>query len=173
MKHVFTNEKAVEAWFDRVTKCDAKDPQLDVYSAKKRIMAEGHTLYSYGRHFAMAMWYPEEQVFLLNTTSRRSSSTNKHQSYVRRNAPQRSIEVGAQIDLDPRISAHMFLQRWDHLIRHDLEKSKRARKHYAFWLGQAGKSIRNRNLFTKTFNIKAPELPEDVTAALVTLKLAA
>lgn len=173
MKLCFTNEKAVEAWFDRVTKCDANDPQLDVYSANKRIMAEGHTLYSYGKHFAMAMWYPEEQVFLLNTTSRRSASTNKHQSYVRRNAPERSVEVGAAIDLDPRISADLFLQRWDHLIRHDLEKSKRARKHYAFWLGRAGKSIRDRNLFTKTFNIKAPELPEDVTAALVTLKLAA
>lgn len=173
MKLCFTNEKAVETWFDRVTKCDANDPQLDVYSANKRIMAEGHTLYSYGKHFAMAMWYPEEQVFLLNTTSRRSSSTAKHQSYARRNAPKHSIEVGAQIDLDPRMSADMFLQRWEHLIRHDLEMSKRARKHYAFWLGKAGKSIHDRNTFIKAFNLRAPELPEDVTAALVTLKLAA
>lgn len=173
MKLCFTNKIAVETWFDRVTQCGPNCPSLDVYSANKRIMAKGHTLFSYGTHFAMAMWYPEEQVFLLNTSTRRSSSTNKHQSYVRRNAPERSIEVGGLIDYDPRMSADKFLQRWDNWIRHDLEKSKRAWRHKGWWLGRVGDHIRNRNSFIETFKVSALPLPEDVTAALVTLKLAA
>jgi len=172
MKLRFTNEKAVEAWFDRVPKCGPTDPSLDVYGSN--LMAKGHTLFSYGTHFALAMWYPKEQVFLTNTSTRRSASTNKHQSYVRRNGViPRRIEVGCMIDHDPRMSADKFLQRWDNWIRHDLDKSKRAHKHYAWWLGRVGEHIRNRNSFIDTFKIPALPLPEDVTAALVTLKLAA
>lgn len=173
MKLCFTNEKAVETWFDRVTQCGPNCPSLDVYSANKRIMAKGHTLFSYGAHFAVAMWYPDERVFLLNTTTRRSTSTSKHQSYVRRNAPERSIEVGNLIDYDPRKSADKFLIRWDNRIRQSLEKSKRAWRHKDWWISRAEQDIRGRNFFIEAFKVSSLPLPEDVTAALVTLKLAA
>lgn len=174
MKLCFTNEKAVEAWFDRVTNCDTTLADLSVRSRGSRIMAEGHTLYSYGKHFAVAMWYPEFKTFLLNTTTRRSPSTGKHQRYVRKHAPSAcSIEVGSLINYDPRMSADKFLQRWDHRIRESMHKSKRAWRHKGWWIGRAEEDIRQRNSFIKTFKIPALPLPEDVTAALVTLKLAA
>lgn len=173
MKLCFTNEKAVETWFDRVTKCGPDDPSLNVYSSGKRVMAQGHTLYSYGTHFPMAIWYPDEQVFLLNTGIRRSASTGKHQGYVRRNAPEHSIEVGNLIGYDPRKVPDRFMARCDVKIRAALESHKRAWKHKAPHVDRAEQNIRERNLFVRAFKVNARELPEDITAALVTLKLAA
>jgi hypothetical protein len=173
MKLRFTNSKAIEEWFDRAPKCGAGCPSLDVYSANRRIMAKGHTLFSYGTHFALAMWYPDEKIFLVNYT-RRSASTSKHQCYVKRHAPvDTSIEVGNLIDYDPRKSADKFLARWDNRIRQSLDKSKRAYRHRGWWIRRAEHDLAERNKFITTFGITAIQLPEDVTAALVTLKLAA
>lgn len=173
MKLCFTNEKAIEAWFERVTKCGPNDPSLDVYSANKRILGLGHALCSYGDHFVMARWFPEQRVFLLNTRNRRSASTSKHQSYVRLHVPERAIEVGSLIDSSPVRSCEKFLQRWDHQIHYALDKSTRAWRHKGWWISQVEKYIRERNLFIEVFKVPAMPLPEDVTAALVTLKLAA
>ena len=173
MKLRFTNQQAVNTWFDRVTNCGPDDPSLNVYSANNRIMARGYTLYSYGTHYPLARWFPEHRAFLTNTSHRRSSSTSKHQSYVRGAEPENTIDVGNLIGLDPIEDAPKFLERFENLIRRCLEKRRLARKYKTYWQERADHYLATRSKFVRIFGVKAYRLPEDVTAALVTLKLAA
>ena len=173
MKLRFTNQQAVNTWFDRVTHCADDDPSLGVYSANHRIMGRGHTLYSYGTHYPLARWFPEYRAFLTNTSHRRSSSTSKHQSYVRSAQPESTIDVGIIVGLDPVADAPKFLEHFENRIRRCLEKSRRARRHKSYWQERADFHLGTRLKFTRIFGVRAYELPEDVTAALVTLKLAA
>jgi hypothetical protein len=171
MKLKFTNEKAVEAWFDRVPKCGPTDPSLDVSGSN--LMAYGYTLYSYGTHFPMVRWFPEQKVFLTNCYGRVSSSTNRHQSYVRRHAPDSRIEVGGMIKTNPISEPTKFLDYWNGCARVALDNAHRARKFTQMYIEQAERLFHDRNRFIQAFKLDAPELPEDVTAALVALKLAA
>jgi len=166
------NETTVKVWFDRISP-NADDPSLDVYSANNRIMARGHTLYSYGTHFPLVRWLPEHKWFLSNTSERRSSSTSKHQSYVRRHIPAQHIEVGCMIDRDPVTQAASFFELFDLRIRRCLEKARRARSYKRYWHDRAEYHLGIRAKFTRVFGVKAPALPDDLTTTLVTLKLAA
>jgi hypothetical protein len=173
MKLKFTNQKAVEAWFDRVTKCGPTDPCLDVYGSN--LLACGHTLYSYGTHFPLARWFPDHRVFLINTSESRSNSTSRHQSYVRRSCPENYIEVGELIrwSCDPVKVPDAYIAAFNTDILNCVTQHKRSRKYKDVCMSILNAAIQRRNKFIQTFGVKAPELPEDVTAALVTLKLAA
>ena len=173
MKLRFTNEKAVEAWFDRVPKCGPTDPSLDVYGSN--LMARGYTLYSYGTHFPMVRWFPEQKVFLINTSESRSNSTSRHQNYVRRSCPENYIEVGSLIrwSCDPVKDSDAYVAAFNADILDCVAQLKRSRKYKDVCMSILTASIQRRNKFIQTFSHSAIELPEDVTAALVTLKLAA
>jgi hypothetical protein len=173
MKLCFTNEKAVSTWFERVHKYGPRDQSLMVYSANNRIRSYGYELCSYGDHFPMVRWFPEQKVFLTNCYGRVSCSTSKHQSYVRRHAPSSRIEVGGMIKTDPISEPTKFLDYWSGRARVALDNAHRARKFTQMYIEQAERLLHDRNRFIRTFKLDAPELPEDVTAALVTLKLAA
>jgi len=172
MKLKFTNQKAVDAWFDRVTKCGPNDPSLDVSGSN--LMACGYTLYSYGTHFPLARWFPAQRIFLINTSERRSNSTSKHQGYVRRSCPESHIEVGELIRAyDPVKNFDNYVEAFNADILNCVAQLKRSRKYKDICMAVLTASIQRRNKFIQIFGGTAIELPEDVTAALVALKLAA
>lgn len=175
MKLCFTNEQTVKTWFERISihKNNHCAPSLRVYSARNRIYSDGFNLYSYGTHFPMVRWFPEQEVFLTNCSQSYSMSTCKHQSYVRRHVPENRIEVGSMIRTDAFECPQEYLQHFATLIGNTLQCGRRARKYKQMYFEQGERLIETRNRFIKAFNLDAPELPEDVTAALVTLKLAA
>lgn len=74
MKTVFTNSMTAHVW--------AQQTQPKGRSNNSNLYFEGRTIYSYGRHFPIAS-YITDDIILLNS-DRYSSSTGKHQSYVRR-----------------------------------------------------------------------------------------
>jgi hypothetical protein len=173
MKLKFTNQKAVDAWFDRVTKCGPTDPSLDVSGSN--LMAYGYTLYSYGTHFPLARWFPDHRVFLINISESRSNSTRRHQGYVARSCPENFIEVGELIrwSCDPVKVPDAYIAAFNTDILNCVAQLKRSRKYKDVCMAILTASIQRRNKFIQTFGGTAIELPEDVTAALVALKLAA
>jgi hypothetical protein len=172
MKLKFTNQKTVDAWFDRVTKCGPTDPSLDVSGSN--LMACGYTLYSYGTHFPLARWFPDHRVFLINTSENRSNSTSRHQNYVRRSCPENYIETGSLIrSCDPVKDSDAYIAAFNADILNCVAQLKRSRKYKDVCMAILTASIQRRNKFIQTFGGTAIELPEDVTAALVALKLAA
>jgi hypothetical protein len=175
MKLRFDNRQTVDTWFDRVTKYSPINPCLNVYGSNLR--AHGHTLYSYGTHFPLARWYPEQRIFLINTSERRSNSTSRHQNYVRRSCPENYIEVGELIrwSCDPVKVPDAYIAAFNTDILNCVAQHKRSRKYKVVCMSILNAAIQRRNKFIQTFGgkAKAIELPEDVTAALVTLKLAA
>jgi hypothetical protein len=172
MKLRFNNRQTVDAWFDRVTKCGPTDPSLDVYGSN--LQAHGHTLYSYGTHFPLARWFPDHRVFLINTSERRSNSTSRHQNYVRWSCPENYIEVGELIRAyDPVKNFDNYVEAFNADICDCVANHRRSRKYKNVCMSILNAAIQRRNKFIQTFGHSAIELPEDVTAALVALKLAA
>jgi len=172
MKLRFNNRGTVDAWFDRVTKCNPTDQSLSVYGSN--IIGRGHTLYSYGDHFPLARWFPEPGVFLTNTSERRSNSTSRHQSFIRRSCPNNFIEVGWPIrKYDPFTNFDRYVDAFNADILKCLLAVRRSRKYKNVCRAVLNASMQRRNIFVQTFSHNIPELPEDITTALVTLKLAA
>lgn len=182
MKHQFdSSHNTVMAWITRLQNHQTTpNYSLSVYSKGRRVCAEGFTVYSYGVHFPMIRWLPEHKTFLLNIT-RWSSTTSKHQ-----------FESGGIVNSFARhFPASVFrldhkrmtswpcpaetLAYYDDRIRTAIGKGKRARlpRRKQWERESAERWVDERSEFARVFNLDAPELPEDVTAALVTLKLAA
>lgn len=74
MKTVFTNSMTAHVW--------AQQTQPKGRSNNSNLYFEGRTIYSYGRHFPIAS-YISDNIILVNS-DKYSSSTGKHQNYVRR-----------------------------------------------------------------------------------------
>lgn len=186
IKHAFgTPWAAALTWLNRL-QCtpESLHPSLSVHSPGRRFFAEGFVAYSYGIHFPLVRWVPDFKAFLLNI-DRYSNTTSKHQrdvgSLVRSFAPAFDAQVfrvsnNCKMASLPDVGfAADTLAFYHDTIRETLGKARRARLDCRkSWLGQHAEGwVAERNQFVRTFNLEAPELPEDVTAALVTLKLAA
>lgn len=178
--HFSTPSEAATVWIDRLfDHQDKPDDCLDVYTPRSRMYASGFTVYSYGHHFPLVRWLPEHRVFLLNSGSH-SQTTSRHKSAVgwavRNFAPRFEAQV-FYVDHAyawfPDSPFASYLAYYDEQIRSYLASARRARAHKSFRIHQAENYLNERNRFVRTFKVDAPELPEDVTAALVTLKLAA
>ncbi len=172
---------AIMAWISRLQNYqNTPHHSLSVYSTNRRVWADGFTVYSYGTHFPMVRWLPEHKTFLLNIT-RWSNTTTNHQQ-----------EAGGIVNSwAPHFPATVFrldhkcmtswpcpaeaLAYYDDMIRTALAKGKRARLQCRKqWQRESAERwLVERNHFALVFKLQAPELPGDVTAALVTLKLAA
>lgn len=182
MKYHFDSAyNTIMAWITRLHNYrNIPHHSLSVYSTGRRVWAEGFTVYSYGTHFPMIRWLPEHKTFLLNDT-RWSSTTTRHQwdarTIVNSFAPYFSASV---FRLDHARMASWpcpddTLAYYNGTIREHLAKGKRARlPSRKLWRREAAERwLAERNQFARVFNFESHELPEDVTAALVTLKLAA
>jgi hypothetical protein len=184
MKLVFnSHSKVVQAWYDRVVSSDDphNDHRLRVRSGN--IYAEGTLIYSYGPHFPLARYIPEQRVFLLNSDDY-STSTSKHKSYIRRHGPSTTITQPARfwfptflIKADPLKQPSEYLQYFETRMRQFLESHKKARAPHMkqLHLDLAEGNLSDRERFRQTFNLgdEVPALPEDITSALVALRLAA
>jgi len=178
--HFSTPNEAATVWIDRLfDHQDKPDNCLDVYTPRSRMYASGFTVYSYGRHFPLVRWLPEHRVFLLNSGSH-SQTTSRHKTAVGRAVRHFSPRFEASVFyLDhsrawlPDSSFGDCLNHYDEQARLALGAARRARTHKSSYIRSADGYITERNQFIRTFKVDAPELPEDVTAALVTLKLAA
>jgi hypothetical protein len=190
---------ATNAWFNRLIE-NPKEPWhgfLDVYSPKRKLYAKGPTIYSYGNHFPLIRWIPEYKAFTINIDTY-SQTTSRHQNVVKQLARQyapimRSIansggfgEVKVfRLDYSncwlPELHSDEILAYYNEQIRHFAFKTKRARSDWSRQhnLRQAEGWITERNEFIGRFAIplsqrgveNALQLPEDVTAALVLMKL--
>lgn len=177
MKLVFSSHSnAINAWYERVLKSDTPSYELNVRSGN--IYARGQVLYSYGDHFPLVRYIPEHGVFLENC-DRYSTSTSKHQSYTRRLRPHlfTSFSVPTPlVTLDPVKDHADFLQYFETRMRDALGEAKRSRKYKEYHNSRAATFLQEREAFCRTFlpdNHDIPALPVDVTAALVTMRLAA
>ena len=184
MKFQFDSaHNAIMAWITRLQNYqNTPHHSLSVYSTGRRVWAEGFTVYSYGTHFPMVQWLPEHKTFLLNIT-RWSSTTTKHQQDA--GGIVNSFAKSALFNASVFRLDHKRMTSWpcpaetlayyDDTIRTALTKGKRARlpRRKQWERESAERWLVERNRFALVFNLRAPELPEDVTAALVTLKLAA
>jgi len=185
MQHAFpSSQAALHTWISRL-RCtpETPHPSLAVHSPNRRVFTEDFVAYSYGHHFPIVRWMPEHKAFLLNI-DRYSATTSKHQREA----------GGLVLQYAPYLNAHVFHVSWcnaqcwlpekfpedalafyHNTIRTALAKGKRARLQCRKqWERESAERwITERNQFIRTFKVDAPELPEDVTAALVALKLAA
>jgi hypothetical protein len=181
-------EAAIGAWFGRVIGTSQPEPFLDVYSPNRRVFGSGHVLYSYGNHYPLARWIPEQRSFTLNK-QRYSNTTSKQQSYVERAALgwqhhpatatkdshiyifRLNFEEGWLPDIES--ESERIIIYYDNKIKEYATASRRARcednRYHHF--NTAMNTLAERNLFVSTFDIDTTELPEDVTAALVLMKL--
>lgn len=187
MTHAFsTPYTAAINWLQRL-QCTPEplNPALSVRSPGRRFFTEGFVAYSYGTHFPLVRWVPEFKAFLLNI-DRYSNTTSKHQrdvgGLVRSFAPTFDAQVfrlsyGHKVAWlpDTEECSDDTLAYYHNKIRETLDKGKRARlPHRKQWERESAERwVAERNQLVLTFKLDAPELPEDVTAALVTLKLAA
>jgi hypothetical protein len=144
------NEEVVREWVARAPVTPSSDPSLRLYSRGNRVMSEGHTLYSYGKHFPLARWCPVQNIFLING-DRRSNSTSKHQGFVRRHVGANSLEVGSAIAYSPQDNPAVYLDRWNKLIQEVTDKASRARSRKSQYLDQLQKLTSARDTFTRLF----------------------
>lgn len=170
-----------------------KDPNssiLNVYSKSRKVYADGHVMYSYGDHYPLIRWIPEYATFTVNQ-DRYSNTTSRHQeqagrlvhSYAstmgyRLTVLRLSYEVNAWL---PDVLTDKVLVYYHDNIRKCALKAKRARSDWSRTqhLRFANEWIAERNTFVSRFAkplaeygiTTTPELPEDVQATLVMLKL--
>ncbi len=189
MKLAFpSTESTIEAWFSRVIGTSQPELFLNVYSPKRKVFGSGHVLYSYGTHYPLARWIPEQRSFTLNK-QRYSNTTSRHQSYAERAALSwqhhpATATKGSHIYIfrlnfeegwlpDIKSESEKIIIYYDNKIKEYATASRRARcednRYHHF--NTAMNTLAERNLLVSTFGIDAPELPEDVTAALVLMKL--
>lgn len=187
------------AWFWRLRYLGGKSSAvLDVRSKNRRIMAEGHTLYSYGLHFPLVRWIPEFRAFTLNSC-KYSRTTSRHFSIAKK-----IVEAHCKADYFiesgpyggkakmftlcsndgnwlPEKHSSGILGMYDKRIALCADKSRRAKIEYRkIWYSQCAlRCVAERNSYVETFLPlfaeqgipEHPQLPEDVSAALVLMKL--
>lgn len=105
----------IERWLDTLEGVRDGRGQLKRNLAGSSVYGEGHTLYSYGRHFPLAEWYPagvyrdpasgriarrRSPLFLLNG-DRVSVSTARHQAETRGSVNRRTGHLGAGVLILP------------------------------------------------------------------------
>lgn len=151
MRHLLNrNESVVKEWITRAPQKPATSSALNLYSRGKRIMSEGHTLYSYGKHFPLAQWCPAQNLFLINS-DRISTTTSHHQYLVRRNVGVNSLEVGKALCASPASSPVAYMVRWDKLIQEANTKAMRARSRKEYYIEQVRKLTSDRTSFVHKF----------------------
>jgi hypothetical protein len=191
-----TPQKALHAWLGRIMYSNGDNmlPNLNVYSAKRKVFADGFVMYSYGTHFPLVRWIPEYGAFTLNV-DRYSNTTSNHQQKtsslvrgyasalgyrVRNSEPLREMEVfrlSYHAGWLPEVQGEDIIKYYHDNIRMRALKAKRARTNWSrtFHFDQAEGWIAECNrfcsTFAKTLDNSNPELPEDVQASLVLLKL--
>lgn len=172
---------------------------LNVYSKGRRLYADNLVVYSYGVHWPLIRWIPEYKAFTINIDTY-SQTTSRHQNVVKQLARQyapimgyKAIDSGGfgeakVFHLDyhnncwlPEYFSDKILAYYNDKIRHYAFKAKRARSEWSKGhnLRQAEQWIAERNEFIGRFAVplslkgveNALQLPEDVQAALVLMKL--
>ena len=191
---------AMNAWLNRLQDYPlGGHPSLNVYSPKRRVYADNLIVYSYGDHFPLIRWIPEYKTFTINTDTY-SNTTSRHQSnaesLIRQYAPimgerispvnetkifHLSYGQGSHHTWLPEVDSDKILEYYNDRIRQLAFKAKRARSEWSrsSKMSQAERWIAERNEFIGRFAIplsecgveNALQLPEDVQAALVLMKL--
>ena len=192
---------AMNAWFSRLQDYPlGYHPSLNVYSRKRKVYADNLIVYSYGNHFPLIRWIPEYRAFTINT-DRYSNTTSRHQSNAESLTRQyRCDKLGEgvspfketkifHLSYDrntnhawlPEFNSDQILAYYNEQIRCYAFKAKRARSDWSrsSKMGQAERWIAERNELIGRFAIplsqcgveNALQLPEDVQAALVLMKL--
>lgn len=191
---------AMNAWFSRLQDYPlGYHPSLNVYSRKRKVYADNLIVYSYGNHFPLIRWIPEYRAFTINT-DRYSNTTSRHQSNAESLTRQYAPIMGEgmppfnetkifHLSYDrntnhawlPEFNSDQILAYYNEQIRCYAFKAKRARSDWSrsSKMGQAERWIAERNEFIGRFAIplsqcgveNALQLPEDVQAALVLMKL--
>lgn len=174
---------------------------LNVYSPKRKLYAEGPMIYSYGDHFPLIRWIPEYKAFTLNvdtysqTTSRHQNVVNQlarqfaplmgyrliNNNLVETKIFHLSYDQGSNHAWLPEFDSDNILAYYNERIRHYAFKARRARSEgkrvCAIYAAETW--IAERNEFVQVFSSLLAEkgianplqLPEDVQAALVLMKL--
>ena len=187
---------AMNAWFLRLQDYPlGGHPSLNVYSTKRKVYADNLLVYSYGDHFPLIRWIPEYRAFTINTDTY-SNTTSRHQSNAQSVIREYVQIIGEGLPpfdtarvfrLDyghswlPEVQSDKILEYYNDKIRYWAFKGKRARSEWSrsSKMGQAERWIAERNEFIGRFAIplsqcgveNALQLPEDVQAALVLMKL--
>jgi hypothetical protein len=197
MKFAFnTPREAIEMWLNRIM---FNVPNLNVYSKGRKVYADGHLMNSYGGHYPLIRWIPEYATLTVNEDTY-SNTTSRHQQQARSLAYSYASTMGYRFENSkilqkiavlrlsyadsawlPDISADRVLAYYHERIRERALKAKRARSDWSRTQGLrfANEWIVERNTFVSRFAKKlaeygittTPELPEDVQATLVLLKL--
>jgi hypothetical protein len=195
MKFAFnTPREAIEMWLNRIM---FNTPNLNVYSKGRKVYADGHLMNSHGGHYPLIRWIPEYATFTVNEDTY-SNTTSRHQQQARSLAYSYASTMGYRLKNElqkiavlrlsyadsawlPDISADRVLAYYHERIRKCALKAKRARSDWSRTQGLrfANEWIVERNTFVSRFAKKlaeygittTPELPEDVQATLVLLKL--
>ena len=195
-----TPRGALNAWLNRLQDYPlGYHPSLNVYSPKRKVYADNLLVYSYGDHFPLIRWIPEYRAFTINTDTY-SNTTSRHQgvaeSLTRQYAPiigegmppfnetkifHLSYGQGSHHTWLPEVDSDQILAYYNEQIRCYAFKAKRARSEWSRScnMSQAERWIAERNEFIGRFAIplsecgveNALQLPEDVQAALVLMKL--
>ncbi len=137
----------------------------------------GRVIYSYGHHFPIARFVEARDgaAVVLFTTDGYSVSTAKHKTIARR-----AIPCGVPVFAVPDVMAETesaCRSNWDSMVdemRQCVEKSARARKYGASWLGQAERWAREANHYAAAFGLEVAsvEAVELSTEALERIKAA-
>jgi hypothetical protein len=196
-----TPHEAIKAWLDRLmrTASDPGSSILNVYSKSRKVYADGHVMYSYGTHYPLIRWIPEYATFTVNQ-DRYSNTTSRHQEQARRLVHSYASALGYRFENSkilqkiavlrlsyevnawlPDVLTDKVLVYYHDNIRKCALKAKRARSYWSRTqhLRFANEWIAERNTFVSRFAkplaeygiTTTPELPEDVQATLVMLKL--
>lgn len=201
MKLAFnTPPLTIKAWLDRLMySTNEAHPILNVYSRKRKVYADGHVMYSYGTHYPLIRWIPEYATFTLNQ-DRYSNTTSRHQWQALTAVRFYATAIGYRLNNTeplrepavlrlsyhdnawlPDVTTDSVLAYYHDKIRKCALKAKRARADWSRTqhLRFANEWITERNTFVSRFAkplaeygiTTTPELPEDVQATLVMLKL--
>ena len=199
LKLVYPSYQAViKRWLDRIQRApNVESASLNVRSSNRRVFAEGFVIYSYGTHFPLARWIPKRKCFILNV-DKHSPSTSRHQAHVRHwvnlyvdcigfkafgvESSQHGIRPADVFDGSyndnawlPEFDSLKCIERYHNKLRELSNKAKRSRKYREFYYKDAMNTITQRNRFIEVFQDvlerREIQLPEDVEASLVLLKL--
>ena len=191
-----TPHEAMKAWLDRIR---FNIPDRNVYSKGRKVYAEEYLMYSYRDHYPLIRWIPEYATFTVNQ-DRYSNTTSRHQEQAKRSVHSYASTMGYRFENSailqkiavlrlsyentawlPDVSTDRVLAYYHDNIRKCALKAKRARSDWSRTQGLrfANEWIAECNTFVSRFAKKlaehgittTPELPEDVQAALVLLKL--
>lgn len=124
-----------------------------------RVFFDGDTVYSYGRHFAIAKHYDGAVLF---TTRKHSVSTAKHCSIVRNAIPEGVRVIRVPYVEDARYHHAQNVAHFREEIARNMEAARRARKEFnrGWRLNEAERVMQEHNAYIAAFG-----LPDDPIAA--------